>query len=118
MRVLNPQGMVRDRLDFARGLQHPAFAPSIDNTVLAGRVGQECERKFENYRIAILSSPGVLARIDKPKVAVHVSLEAIAVPGQWTRRQISLGPVSPIRLCRIVVEQVVAFEFEKGLRDL
>ena len=37
MRVLDPERIVGDRLDFVRGLQHPALAPGIDDAVLAGR---------------------------------------------------------------------------------
>src|ERR1700751_6297767 len=105
MRMLDPEGIVGDRLDLARCLQHPAFAPGVDDTVLAGFVGQERQWQFENDRIAILARPRILARIHEAEIAVFVLFEAIAVPGQRSWWHLSLEPMSPIGLARVKVEQ-------------
>src|ERR1700720_631903 len=118
MRMFDPERIVRNRLDLVRCLQHPAFAPGIDDAAVAGSVGQECQWQFENDRIAILAGPRVLARVDETKVAVSVLFEAIAGPGQRAWRQLSLDAMAPFGLARVIIEQVIALEFEKCLRNL
>src|SRR5580692_5519805 len=115
MRMFDPEGIVGNSVDLARGLQHPAFAPGIDNTVVIGSVGQESQWQFENDRIAILTSPRVLARIHETKISVGVLLEAVAVPGERSWRQLSLDPMAPFRLARVKVEELVALELQKCL---
>src|SRR5580693_8436143 len=105
MRMFDPEGIVGNSVDLARGLQHPAFAPGIDNTVVIGSVGQESQWQFENDRIAILTSPRVLARIHETKISVGVLLEAVAVPGERSWRQLSLDPMAPFRLARVIVDR-------------
>src|SRR5260370_20682852 len=118
MRMFDPERIVGDRLDLARRLQYPAFAPGIDDAMVAGPVGQERQWQFEDDRIAVLARPRVLAGVNKPEIDVFVLFEAIAFPRQRSRRQLPLDAVTPIGLARIIVEQVVAFELEKCLRNL
>src|SRR5271166_4163191 len=103
MRVLDPQRIVGDRLDFMRCLQYPAPAPGIDDAMLVGRSRQEGQRQFQDNRMAILYRPRVLARKDKPEIAVLVLLKAIAFPGQRARRQLLPQAVAPLRELRIVI---------------
>src|SRR3984893_19117327 len=102
--------MVGDCLDLGRCFQHPAFAPSIDDAVLTGPIGQEREWQLEDDCIAVLPCSGVLAGVDETKIPVLVLPEAVAAPGQWTGRQISFDPVAPIRLVRVIVEEIVTLE--------
>lgn len=67
--------------------------------------------------LPVLPGSCVDARINKSKIAILVFSEAIAAPGQGSRRQFLFEAVSPLRQARIVIEQVVPFQFEESLRD-
>src|SRR5260370_42615183 len=110
MRMFDPERIVGDRLDLARRLQYPAFAPGIDDAMVAGPVGQERQWQFEDDRIAVLARPRVLPGAHKPEIAVFVLFEAIAVPRQRSRRQLPLDALTPIGLARMSYEPFVASE--------
>src|SRR5689334_7285317 len=68
MRMFDPEGIVGDRLDLARCLQYPAFAPGIDDAMVAGSVGQESQWQFEDDCMAILTRPRILPEYTKRKL--------------------------------------------------
>ena len=116
-RVLDPERLVGDRLDFVRGLEHPALAPGVDDAVIVRRVGDEGERNLEDDRVDVLAGLRVLAGVDEAVIAVVVLLELVAGPGPRAGRQVELHAVAVIGDRRVVVEQVVALELEERLRD-
>src|SRR5689334_17946145 len=118
MRMFDPEGIVGDGLDLARCLQYPAFAPGIDDAVVAGSVGQESQWQFEDDCIAILTRPRILPGVHETEIAVFVLFEAIAGPGQRSERYLSLDPMAPVGLARVVIKQPVALELEKRLWNL
>src|SRR5262249_832831 len=104
MRMLDPQGIVRDGFDLSRGFEDPAFAPSIHDAVFAGQVSQKREGQFEDDRIAVLPSSGVFARIHKAVITIRVPFEPSAGPDEGGGWQFSLLPASPSRLVGVIVE--------------
>src|SRR5215469_6629533 len=114
--VLQPKRVVGNGLYFIRGFQNPAFAPSVDDRVLLRRSGHEVQGYFENYGIDVFACLAVDARVDKAVITTLVSSKPITVPRQRACRQILLDPViAPFREVWIVVEQIIAFQFEKCL---
>src|SRR5215831_10123424 len=94
------------------------LSPQVFDTVFVRCAGQKRQRQFQDDCIAVLTCSSVLAGVHEPEISVCVFFEPVAVPRQWSGRQFPLGAMPPFRLARVVVEKVVAFQFEKCLRDL
>src|SRR5438045_884269 len=87
---------VRERGYFVRRLEHPAFAPRIDDPVLLRLFREERKRHFENDRVNVLSRAVILPRIDEAVITVRVLLVFVSLPCPWPGRKVLLPGVSEV----------------------
>src|SRR5436305_214212 len=110
--------MIGNRFDLIGGLQHPAFAPAVDDAVIGGSVGEKRQRDLEDDGVDVAPGLRVFAAIYETVIALLVLFEFVAVPGQRAGGQVLLHAVSPVGQLGVVVEKVVAFEFQQRLGNL
>ena len=79
--MFQPERMVRYGLDLVGGLQHPAFAPRVDNSVFGRRLRNECQRNFQDDCVDVLPRLAVNAAVDETILAILVFAELVPVPG-------------------------------------
>src|SRR6266702_4057679 len=78
--VLQPERVIRDRLDFVSGFQNPTFAPGVDDSIGRRRLGNEVEGDFENDGINVPARLRVFPAIHKAEIAVLIFQEFVAIP--------------------------------------
>ena len=115
--MLVPERMVGYCLDLVRRLAYPAFAPDVDDAVGPGLAGDEPQWHFEDDRVAVLARARVPATVDKSIIPGGIFLVAVSGPGVRAGWQVEFDRVPVLGVRGIVVEQVVAFEFEQRLGD-
>src|SRR6185369_6160379 len=117
--MFQPERNIRDCLDLVRGFQHPAFTPAVNDAIVGRVSGKKSERNLEDDRVDIDSRLAISAVVDKNKVAVFIFEKLVAIPREVSRRQLSLiTVVSPLRIIRIAIEQVIAFELNQGFGNV
>src|SRR6478672_75429 len=107
----NPIGaLVWNRGDLPRGLEHPAFTPGVHDSIRRGILRQERQRDFDNNRVHVFSGAIVFAAVNETVIAFLVLLEPGPVPAPWPGREILLLRVSQLRIGRVEIKKIVAFE--------
>ena len=78
--MLQPEWVIRDRLDFVSGFQNPTFAPGVDDPVDLRRLSDEAQWDLENDGINILACLCVLSAVHEAEIAVLIFQEFVAIP--------------------------------------
>src|ERR1051326_1578480 len=115
--MLQPKRMIGDGFNLVSGLQHPAFTPYVDDSVLVRRGIDELHWNFQDDGVDVLARLRIHPGIDEAEIAVLVLGELVAFPCPRPGREVLLVTASPLGKSRIVVEEIVAFQLKQRLGD-